>query len=340
MKALEELYDQIKAQRLNKLAVKELDKAGLGVLGLLIILLTDADGQILTKTMKIIEIAILEYPFDLDAEDSIFFTHIDSILAALVDCLSNESFRIQDRVIITLTRIAKNENISLSTMLWDITKGDISSNSEIHILAKLRLLQELVKQEGPKDKSNIGKRVIDFGIFGVGHPSEDIKNEAIKLITECKNLLGNERMNELMKNIDEKEKAKLLYPPEDQSPKTCDYCGKSGIPSEEALDWHLYKICPMLMHCPECGFILEIANLNYHLLSECREKIQYQECDNCKEAIKTEKFDMHDQNECIRAEPGAIKCVKCHDNVKPGTIKAWKQHILGKKCKKNKNNET
>eukprot|EP00826_Nyctotherus_ovalis_P048724 TRINITY_DN5767_c0_g1_i7.p1 TRINITY_DN5767_c0_g1~~TRINITY_DN5767_c0_g1_i7.p1 ORF type:complete len:475 (-),score=76.82 TRINITY_DN5767_c0_g1_i7:66-1490(-) len=333
LRTLEALQEQMSGQRLEKIAQGGTDKAALAVLGISNILLSDEDSRVIEKTARLVEDSILKYPFDLDAEDSVYFTHIDSLLGTLVNCLTNESFRIQDRIINTMTQIATNENVSLTTLMWNVTKAGVGASTEVCVLAKLRLLEELVRQQGAREKSSIGKRLIDFAIACFKHPSATVKAESVKLLNECKNIQGAERMNELLKSLPANEIRRILAPVEEET-RACDYCGKTGIPSDDALDWHLYKVCPMLMHCLECGFILEIANLNTHLLKECREKTLYKECENCGEAVRVDRWNMHKENRCSRTDSGAIRCAKCHDNVRPGTMKAWRQHILGKNCRK------
>jgi len=332
LQTLDLLQEQMKSQKLDKIAIRDKDKAALAVLGISSILLADNDSRVIEKTGKLVESSILEYPFDLDKDDSIYFTHIDSLLEALTNCLANHSFRIQDRVINTLTRIIENENVSITTLIWNITKDGVERGSEIQVLGKLRLLEELVRKEGSKDKSVVSKRVIDFAISAFKHSSNVIREESKRLLNECKDVQGTEKMTELLKSLTPNETRAILSHIDNNISRECDYCGKTGIASNDALDEHLYKICPMLTNCHQCGFIIEIVNINKHLLTECREKNAYQECKNCKEPVKEEK--LHEHKGCSKADPNAIRCPKCHDNVRPGTIKAWKQHILGKNCRK------
>lgn len=333
LKTLDAFQEQMSSQRLEKIALGDADKAALAVLGISNILLSDEDSRVIEKTARLVEDSILRYPFDLDAEDSIYFTHIDSLLAALTNCLTNESFRIQDRIINTMTQIATSENVSLTTLVWNVTRAGVGGSTEVCVLAKLRLLEELVRQQGAREKSGVGKRLIDFAVACFKHSSAAVSAESVKLLSECRNVQGAERMNELLKSLPANEIRRILAPVKEEA-RACDYCGKTGIASDDALDWHLYKICPMLMHCLECGFILEIANLNTHLLKECREKSVYKECENCREAVRVDRWSVHKESRCSRADSSAIRCAKCHDNVRPGTMKAWKQHILGKNCRK------
>ena len=57
-------------------------------------------------------------------------------------------------------------------------------------------------------------------------------------------------------------------PPLDEH--TCQFCGVYN-PSftEEKLDLHFWKECPMLMPCEQCGQIVEVVGLNEHILAEC-----------------------------------------------------------------------
>ena len=51
---------------------------------------------------------------------------------------------------------------------------------------------------------------------------------------------------------------------------TCQFCGiHDPAFSEEKLDLHFWKECPMLMPCEQCGQIVEVVGLNNHILTEC-----------------------------------------------------------------------
>jgi hypothetical protein len=53
-------------------------------------------------------------------------------------------------------------------------------------------------------------------------------------------------------------------------PFTCQFCGLYD-PSftDEKLDMHYWKDCPMLTSCEQCGQIVELVALNGHLVDEC-----------------------------------------------------------------------
>jgi len=51
---------------------------------------------------------------------------------------------------------------------------------------------------------------------------------------------------------------------------TCQFCGLYNADfTEEKLDLHFWKECPMLMPCEQCGQIVEVVGLNEHILTEC-----------------------------------------------------------------------
>jgi hypothetical protein len=50
----------------------------------------------------------------------------------------------------------------------------------------------------------------------------------------------------------------------------CNFCGWAGpTSSEQELDLHYWKDCPMLMQCAYCKQVVEIAGNDEHLLNEC-----------------------------------------------------------------------
>ncbi len=61
---------------------------------------------------------------------------------------------------------------------------------------------------------------------------------------------------------------------------SCMFCGvKNKKWTENDLDLHYWKDCPLLISCPSCAQIVEIAGLPEHLLDECEAKDDYVPCD-------------------------------------------------------------
>jgi len=61
---------------------------------------------------------------------------------------------------------------------------------------------------------------------------------------------------------------------------SCMFCGVHDKGwTENDLDVHYWKDCPLLISCPSCAQIVEIAGLPEHLLDECDEKDTYVPCD-------------------------------------------------------------
>lgn len=61
---------------------------------------------------------------------------------------------------------------------------------------------------------------------------------------------------------------------------TCMFCGVQNKSwSENDLDLHYWKDCPLLISCPSCAQIVEIAGLPEHLLDECEHKVNYVPCE-------------------------------------------------------------
>lgn len=61
---------------------------------------------------------------------------------------------------------------------------------------------------------------------------------------------------------------------------SCMFCGFQNKKwSENDLDLHYWKDCPLLISCPSCAQIVEIAGLPEHLLDECEAKDDYVPCE-------------------------------------------------------------
>ncbi|XP_033763312.1 centrosomal protein of 104 kDa-like isoform X1 [Pecten maximus] len=117
----------------------------------------------------------------------------------------------------------------------------------------------------------------------------------------------------------------------------CIFCEEQN-PSftEDGLDLHYWKHCPMLKRCTNCKQVVEIASYTDHLLTECEAKGNYARCPQCTEAIPKSEYAQHIADKsCKASEPDKNHCPLCHQNIYAGED-GWKKHLMGKDgCKQN-----
>ncbi|MFT7804571.1 centrosomal protein of 104 kDa [Arapaima gigas] len=117
----------------------------------------------------------------------------------------------------------------------------------------------------------------------------------------------------------------------------CIFCGERNDSfTDEGLDLHYWKHCPMLLRCEQCKQVVEICSLTEHRLMECESRATFAQCHCCGEAIPREVLPRHTQSlACQRSEETSNHCPLCHDNFTSGE-EAWKSHLMGKDgCKQN-----
>ncbi|XP_069550174.1 centrosomal protein of 104 kDa [Brachyistius frenatus] len=119
----------------------------------------------------------------------------------------------------------------------------------------------------------------------------------------------------------------------------CIFCSKKDESfTEDGLDLHYWKHCPMLRRCDECRQVVEIASLTEHLLGECENRSMFSQCHRCSEAVATDDLTCHVQSPACNPSvsgKGSNHCPLCHNNFMPGE-EAWKTHLMGREgCKQN-----
>ncbi|XP_061197353.1 centrosomal protein of 104 kDa-like isoform X1 [Saccostrea echinata] len=117
----------------------------------------------------------------------------------------------------------------------------------------------------------------------------------------------------------------------------CIFCGERNESfTEEGLDLHYWKHCPMLKRCTNCKQVVEIASYTEHLLTECEAKSNYSKCPRCSEAIPKSDFDEHvAAKSCNPSKQGFNHCPLCHQNIGGGE-EGWKSHLMSREgCKQN-----
>ncbi|KAJ8016674.1 hypothetical protein DPEC_G00009700 [Dallia pectoralis] len=119
----------------------------------------------------------------------------------------------------------------------------------------------------------------------------------------------------------------------------CIFCDdKDESFTEDGLDLHYWKHCPMLLRCDQCRQVVEIASLTEHLLGECENKARFSQCPHCLEALPKDTLTAHTQSPVCNppiSDNGSNHCPLCHINFMPGE-EAWKAHLMGRQgCKQN-----
>ncbi|XP_069676060.1 centrosomal protein of 104 kDa isoform X2 [Periplaneta americana] len=117
--------------------------------------------------------------------------------------------------------------------------------------------------------------------------------------------------------------------------KMCIFClSRADSFTEEGLNIHYWRSCPMLTRCTHCKQVVEIASLSQHLLEECEMRESYRKCEKCTEAVSYEHFEQHKSDStCNPAEPPSASnhCPLCHCNIPPYED-GWRQHLMGLPC--------
>ncbi|XP_030819879.1 centrosomal protein of 104 kDa isoform X1 [Camarhynchus parvulus] len=119
----------------------------------------------------------------------------------------------------------------------------------------------------------------------------------------------------------------------------CIFCGERNESfTEEGLDLHYWKHCPMLTRCEHCKQMLEICSLTEHLLTDCDKRDSFGRCPRCREAVPRDELPRHIKSRiCNPAKPENVAnhCPLCHENFPPGE-EAWRSHLMGRDgCKMN-----
>ncbi|XP_016086803.1 centrosomal protein of 104 kDa-like [Sinocyclocheilus grahami] len=119
----------------------------------------------------------------------------------------------------------------------------------------------------------------------------------------------------------------------------CIFCGERDESfTEDGLDLHYWKHCPMLQRCLQCRQVVEIASLTEHLLTECERRADFTQCPLCSEALTRDKLTEHAQSAACNPPASGENCNHCplcHENFTSGE-EGWKSHLMGiEGCKQN-----
>ncbi|XP_059572636.1 centrosomal protein of 104 kDa isoform X4 [Alligator mississippiensis] len=269
----------------------------------------------------------------------------------------------------------------------------LKPNSPTHLaMSQVELVERLLKNLGTENSGFTVDNIMRFATGALEHrvyeaqkkaateEAEKQKKEQIKVLQgqlaalkeiQAEVQAGKEKENDFQKlknQGDQLNKATLSAATEISDDRSsvanyldnlCIFCGERDESfTEEGLDLHYWKRCPMLTRCEHCKQVrhyagksvpvyithnfwrpvVEIASLTEHLLTECDKKDGFGKCQRCSEALPKEELPKHIKGKaCNPAKPEKVAnhCPLCHENFTPGE-EAWKSHLMGKDgCKMN-----
>ena len=123
----------------------------------------------------------------------------------------------------------------------------------------------------------------------------------------------------------------------------CDFCkiSNKNFTFKDQYDMHLYKECPMLVHCKLCKQATEISYYTEHLLTECGKKDSFTKCPRCKMALSNKRFSAHTKmKKCkpMNEDGRTFVCPLCKEILtgeRGEEDEIWRNHLVRRGCENN-----
>jgi centrosomal protein CEP104 len=285
---------------------------------------------------------------------------ISLIQAGLLEKLGDVNSRVRETAELAFFTLGKSELLGIQNAVQVLLK----QNKERPLQAKqlqgrLSILAQIVMEFRIDNQTVQVNPVVEYAVQGYLNQNQEVKAAAQQLLAQVfgcigsrlVQMLGNSlrpaQLEALMKQFSDieignyQETAPKSKPVVNERP-MCRFCGlcQDSFASQDSLDLHYWKNCPMLVACLQCSQVVEILHLNSHMVRECELRELVGSCPRCKEAILLDELDMHvDENACLPFKPlaKANRCPLCHDDVDAGP-QGWLKHILTEGCPNNDRN--
>lgn len=371
---LNDISHEITTRDFELITIPDDEKLMATLIGFVGHLINDKVTQVSQRAMALIDELIQFYPEKPANHKTLYNTNINECVAALMEKLGDCNPKVRSKAEEMCLRLATEDKIALTAFVMHCTKinkkGAVSAKA---LQGKLGLLVALFKHFGSASKSLISQSLIEFALNGAKNSNADARNAGYALLIEIYKHIGSKvdgyldslrpaqlevlkaefaKVGEVAEPADVKGNFKHEAQPskgriEEELPssptnpqhseKICEYCGKFDPNfNADTLDIHMFDECPMLYMCPICKNIIEIININSHLLTECTDKSEYTECQECHEAVLKTELEAHEaEGLCRPVKPNSMRCPLCHMDIAPLSIEMWRNHILVKQCPNN-----
>ena len=346
---LDDIQQELRTREFKLIKHTDDEKTVANLIGLIGYMANDNIPQVSIKAMDLIEELLNFYEGEITNYRSVYMSSVDQCMKSLMEKIGDGTANVRKKAKATCMRLAIEGKVPLETLALWCTKTDKKSSTR-HFQKRLNLLTSVLQEFKESAKPLTSKPVIEFGVSGVKNGNEDVRNAGYSLLVEIYKYIGsdiNNYLNDLrpaqrdvlQAEFDKlKPKSSHLQSKISEEPdKTCEYCGKYNPDfNQDNLDLHMLKDCSMLYLCPSCEKIIEIININSHLLTECKGKENFEACPTCNEAVQKHELDNHiEEGACNPVNKKAIRCPLCHMDISPATIEAWRNHILVQQCPNN-----
>jgi centrosomal protein CEP104 len=332
-----------------------------GVLGSVRYTIGDKIAQVSLKAMGLLAALIKNLPIPKSSLRGDSSEYLQAVLPLLLDKIGDNNPRVRETAEQSYMMLAKSDfigpGLSVQTILKPMKE---KSTSQKHNLGRLNLLVSMV-EEFRIDNSYVPfQPIVDYALTSFTNSNSEIRNAAYNLLMVIYGCVGNKLMalvsdskvlrpaqiELLQKGFSEIEvgsyqdtKPAIKAKETKQASGICEFCGKTDpmFSSQDNIDIHYWKDCPMLVACLQCAQIVEIIHLNSHMLKECELKELVKQCPRCKESVHIDEFEQHvEEQACLAAKPPskANRCSLCHDDVDPGPS-GWIKHIITEGCPNN-----
>lgn len=170
---------------------------------------------------------------------------------------------------------SNTKNFNLIILLNFLKSIDAYShvNSEVRESTK-QLFVLLYKELGPHAEflailnslKKAQKEEYDSSIASIGNESKEVPSTTSRTTPSS---VTNTNTGSKAERKQEKNE-EIITQNEESNYSTCIFCGQQDPHwGENELDLHFWSDCPMLLSCPHCTNVIEIAGLPDHLLKEC-----------------------------------------------------------------------
>lgn len=230
------------------------------------------------------------------------------------------------------------------------TSGEVRDSASRLVLELYKMVKDTVRDFLPPDQPATRKNPLYRNLFD-GFDKIDGKPTEAERRTQAKAVAANSekakqaeiaalqaQLQALRDMAGDSAKGPNSKPEKDEPvdvDRMCIFCGeKNEAFTEEMLDMHYWKSCPMLKRCDYCAQVIEISGVSEHLLTECDSSDKFAQCPRCKEAVlKADLEDHFNEKSCQQGSKGP-RCVLCNETLEQGD-EAWSKHLKDE-CAPNK----
>ena len=205
--AMRMIYDDLKGETRSTKIIQMNDNNALfiAVIGAISYTVNDKIGQVCQKSMSTLILLMERQPLKISSRNELM-GYIENTINGILEKVGDNNVRIREQAEQSFMAMARNSIVSCNSCVNLLVKQSTSTaknktiNSTRHVIAKLGLLKQIIKEFNINNTDVPFSPVVDYAVKNLENSNADIRTASLNIIVDIYSLVGS-KLKSLLSGI-------------------------------------------------------------------------------------------------------------------------------------------